>query len=412
MRRVVVTGLGALTPIGDNTKDYWAALLAGVNGVSRVEKFDPSEYYSQIGAQIKDLDPTKRLDPKEIRKQDDYTVYALYAAAEAMEDSGILRAEIDKTRVGVIIASGIGGIGTLEREQTTLLEKGPNRVSPYLVPTMIPDMAAGLVSMKYGFMGPNFCVVSACASSSHAIGVAMRAIQYGEADVMVAGGSEAPITPLSLAGFSSMRALSSRNNEPEKASRPFDAERDGFVIGEGAGIVVLEELEHAKKRGARIYAELAGYAATADAHHITAPHPEGLGAFLVMKRALEDAMVKLDEVDYLNAHGTSTPLNDKAETEAVKKLFGDRAYKLAISSTKSMIGHLLGASGAAEFIATVLSVQNQIVHPTRNYEKPDPECDLDYVPEGAREMGIRVAISNSFGFGGHNACLVVKRFEG
>jgi len=412
MRRVVVTGLGALTPIGDNVKDYWAALLAGANGVSRVEKFDPSEYYSQIAAQVKNLDPTKRLDPKEIRKQDDYTVYALFAAAETMEDSGLLGAEIDKTRVGVIIASGIGGIGTLEREEAVLLGKGPNRVSPYLVPTMIPDMAAGLVSMKYGFMGPNFCVVSACASSSHAIGVSMRAIQYGEADAIVAGGSEAPITPLSLAGFSSMRALSSRNNEPERASRPFDAERDGFVIGEGAGIVVLEELEHAKKRGAKIYAELAGYAATADAHHITAPHPEGLGAFLVMKRALEDAGVNTDEVDYVNAHGTSTPLNDKAETEAIKKLFGDRAYRLAVSSTKSMIGHLLGASGVAEFIATTLSVQSQVVHPTRNYEHPDPECDLDYVPEGAREMGIRVAISNSFGFGGHNACLVVKRFEG
>jgi 3-oxoacyl-[acyl-carrier-protein] synthase II len=411
MRRVVVTGLGALTPIGDNVKDYWAGLLAGANGVSRVEKFDPSEYYSQVAAQVKNLDPTKRLDPKEVRKQDDYTVYALYAAAETMEDSGLLGAEIDRTRVGVIIASGIGGIGTLEREEAVLLEKGPTRVSPYLVPTMIPDMAAGLVSMKYGFMGPNFCVVSACASSSHAIGVAMRAIQYGEADAIVAGGSEAPITPLSLAGFSSMRALSSRNNEPEKASRPFDAERDGFVIGEGAGIVVLEELEHAKRRGARIYAELAGYAATADAHHITAPHPEGLGAFLVMKRALEDAGVNLDEVDYVNAHGTSTPLNDKAETEAIKKLFGDRAYKLAISSTKSMIGHLLGASGVAEFIATSLSVKEQVVHPTRNYEHPDPDCDLDYVPEGARKMGIRVAISNSFGFGGHNACLVVKRFE-
>jgi len=412
MRRVVVTGLGALTPIGDNVKDYWAALLAGANGVSRVEKFDPSEYYSQIAAQVKNLDPTKRLDPKEIRKQDDYTVYALFAAAETMEDSGLLGAEIDKTRVGVIIASGIGGIGTLEREEAVLLGKGPNRVSPYLVPTMIPDMAAGLVSMKYGFMGPNFCVVSACASSSHAIGVSMRAIQYGEADAIVAGGSEAPITPLSLAGFSSMRALSSRNNEPERASRPFDAERDGFVIGEGAGIVVLEELEHAKKRGAKIYAELAGYAATADAHHITAPHPEGLGAFLVMKRALEDAGVNADEVDYVNAHGTSTPLNDKAETEAIKKLFGDRAYRLAVSSTKSMIGHLLGASGVAEFITTTLSVQSQVVHPTRNYEHPDPECDLDYVPEGAREMDIRVAISNSFGFGGHNACLVVKRFEG
>ncbi len=409
MRQVAVTGLGALTPLGDEVRTYWAGLLEGANGIHRVEKFDPSEFYCQIAAQIREFKPEKRLDPKEIRKQDPYAVYALYAADEAVRDSGILEAGIDKTRAGVIIASGIGGIGTLEREQAVLLEKGPGRVSPYLVPTMIPDMASGLVSMKYGLMGPNFCVVSACASSSHAIGVAMRAIQYGEADLMITGGSEAPITPLSLAGFSSMRALSSRNSEPERASRPFDAERDGFVMGEGAGIVILEELEHAKKRGARIYAELVGYAATADAHHITAPHPEGLGAYLVMKRALEDAKISPDEIDYINAHGTSTPLNDKVETDAIKKLFGQRAYKLAISSTKSMIGHLLGASGAVEFIATVLSVYHGVVHPTRNYEKPDPDCDLDYVPGSAREIPIRAAMSNSFGFGGHNACLVVKK---
>ncbi len=411
MRRVVVTGLGALTPVGHSVREYWDALLAGENGISRIEKFDPSEYYCQIAGQVRNFDPAKRLDPKEIRKQDQYAIYALYAAAEAMEDSGLLSADIDKTMAGVIIASGIGGIGTLEREQTVLLEKGPARVSPYLVPTMIPDMAAGLVSMKYGLMGPNFCVVSACASSAHAIGVALRTIQHGDADVIVTGGAEAPVTPLSLAGFSSMRALSSRNNEPERASRPFDAERDGFVMGEGAGIVILEELEHARKRGAKIYAELAGYAATADAHHITAPHPEGLGAFLVMERAIKDAGITTDEIDYVNAHGTSTPLNDKAETEAIKKLFGERAYKLAVSSTKSMIGHLLGASGVVELIATVMSVKEQVVHPTRNYENPDPDCDLDYVPGSARQIPIRAAISNSFGFGGHNACLVVKRFQ-
>ena len=402
--------MGVVTPIADNVKDYWRGLLEGVNGIGRITKFDPSEYYCQIAGEIKDFDPLKRLDRKEIRKQDPFAVYALYAAAEAVEDAGL--EGVDPKRVGVIIASGIGGVGTMERELRVLLEKGPSRVSPYLVPTMIPDMASGLVSMKWGFMGPNFCVSSACASSSHAIGVALQAIRNGEADVMLAGGAEAPITPLALAGFSSARALSKRNHEPERASRPFDAERDGFVMGEGAAVLVLEELEHAKRRGAKIYAELAGYGASADAYHITAPHPEGEGAFLSMKWALEDAGVNPDEVDYINAHGTSTKLNDKVETLAIKRLFGERAYKIPVSSTKSMIGHLLGAAGAVELVATVMSVHEGAVHPTRNYEVPDPECDLDYVPEGARQVRVRVAISNSFGFGGHNATLVVREFKG
>ncbi len=411
MRRVVITGMGVLTPIADNLKDYWKGLLEGANGIGRITKFDPSDYYCQIAGELKGFDPLKRLDRKEIRKQDPFVVYALYAAAEAVEDAGIAEG-VDPRRVGVIIASGIGGVGTMERELRVLLEKGPNRVSPYLVPTMIPDMASGMVAMKWGFMGPNFCVVSACASSSHAVGVALQAIRAGEADVVIAGGAEAPITPLSLAGFSSARALSKRNHEPERASRPFDAERDGFVMGEGAAVLVLEELEHAKGRGAKIYAELAGYGASADAYHITAPHPEGEGAYLSMKWALEDAGVNPDEVDYINAHGTSTKLNDKVETLAIKRLFGERAYKIPVSSTKSMIGHLLGAAGAAELVATVMSVHEDVVHPTRNYENPDPECDLDYVPEGARELPVRVAISNSFGFGGHNATLVVRKFKG
>jgi len=412
MRRVVITGLGAVTPVGNSISRYWENLLAGANGIRRIERFDSSGFYSQIAGQISGFEPTTRLEPGEIRKQDSYAVFALYASAEAIEDASLIDPNLDKTRVGVILSSGIGGIAIMEREGAVLLEKGPGRVSPYLVPTMIPDIAAGLIAIKWGFTGPNFCLVSACASSTHGIGVAFRAIQHGEADVMVAGGAESPITPLSLAGFSSMRALSSRNDEPEKASRPFDAERDGFVMGEGAAAVILEELEHAKRRGARIYAEMAGYAATADAHHITAPHPEGLGAYLVMERALADAGLSTDDIDYINAHGTSTLLNDKAETRAIKRLFGERAYRIPVSSTKSMVGHMLGAAGAVECVATTLAVANDMVHPTRNYEHPDPDCDLDYVPGSARQVPVRAAISNSFGFGGHNACLAVKKFQG
>ncbi len=411
-RRVVVTGLGALTPIGKNVAELWQGLLEGKNGISRITKFDPAGFGSQIAGEVKDFNPLDRLDRKEVKRLDPFAQYALYAAVEAVEDSGLLDySGLDRNRVGVIIASGIGGIGTLESEMKKMFDKGPSRVSPFLVPMMIPDIAAGHIAIKYGFKGPNFCVVSACASSAHAIGESMRIIQRGDADVVVVGGTEAPIVKISIAGFSSARALSTRNDEPEKASRPFDAQRDGFVIGEGAGIVVLESLEHALKRNARIYAELKGYGATADAYHITAPDPGGEGAKRAMQLAIEDAGLSIEDIDYINAHGTSTKLNDKTETLAIKQVFGDRAYKIPISSTKSMIGHLLGAAGAVEFIVSVLSVVNDVVHQTRNYEYPDPECDLDYVPEGARRVKVNNVLSNSFGFGGHNASLIVGKFN-
>ena len=410
--RVVVTGLGALTPIGKNVTEFWQGLLEGKNGIVRISRFDPSEFGSQIAGEIQDFDPLDRLERKEVKRLDPFAQYALYAAVEAVEDSGLLQYDgLDKHRVGVIVSSGIGGIDTLEREMQKMFQKGPSRVSPFLVPMMIPDIAAGHVAIKYGFKGPNFCVVSACASSAHAIGEAMKMIQRGDADVVVVGGAEAPIIRTALAGFSSARALSTRNDEPDRASRPFDAERDGFVMGEGAGIVVIESLSHALKRNARIYAELKGYGATADAYHITAPDPSGEGARRSMQIAIEDAGLTIDDIDYINAHGTSTKLNDKTETLAIKQVFGDRAYKIPISSTKSMVGHLLGAAGAVEFIVSVLSVVNDTVHKTRNYEHPDPECDLDYVPDGPRKVTVRNALSNSFGFGGHNASLIVGKFE-
>lgn len=410
-RKVVVTGLGVISPIGHDVREFWENALKGENGVRRIDRFDPTPFYSQIAGLIVNFDPLRKLDKKEIKRADLFSQYALYAAEEAIQDSGILSAGDYKERTGVIIASGIGGIGTLEIEIKKLIESGPRKVSPFLVPMMIVDIASGLVSMKYDFRGPNFATISACASSAHAIGEAMRIIQRGDADVMIVGGAEAPITPIGVAGFSSMKALSSRNNEPEKASRPFDMERDGFVMAEGAAVVVLESLEHAEKRNAKIYAELAGYGASADAYHITAPHPEGEGAYRSMKLALEDAGVSPDEVDYINAHGTSTKLNDIMETKAIKRLLGEYAYKVPISSTKSMTGHLLGAAGALEFVATVMSVYTDKIHPTRNYENPDPECDLDYVPGHYREMKVDVAITNSFGFGGHNATLLVKKFS-
>jgi len=410
-RKVVVTGLGVISPIGHDVPEFWENALKGENGVRRIDRFDPTPFYSQIAGLIVDFDPLRRLDKKEIKRADLFSQYALYAAEEAIQDSGILSATDYKERTGVIIASGIGGIGTLEIEIKKLIESGPRRVSPFLIPMMIVDIASGLVSMKYDFRGPNFATISACASSAHAIGEAMRIIQRGDADVMIVGGAEAPITPIGVAGFSSMKALSSRNNEPEKASRPFDLERDGFVMAEGAAVVVLESLEHAEKRNAKIYAELAGYGASADAYHITAPHPEGEGAYQSMRLALEDAGISPDEVDYINAHGTSTKLNDIMETKAIKRLLGEYAYKVPISSTKSMTGHLLGAAGALEFVATVMSVYTNKIHPTRNYENPDPECDLDYVPGHYRELKVDIAISNSFGFGGHNATLLVKKFS-
>ncbi len=415
MRRVVITGLGAITPLGQTVKETWENLVKGKSGVGYIDRFDTSSLPVKIAAQIRNFDPLKRLSQKEagvpIKKLDLFSIYALWAADEAIEDSALLRGPFDPDRVGVIIASGIGGVETLEREIIVGYTKGYDRISPYLVPMMIPDMASGLIAIKYRFKGPNYCTVSACASSAHAIGDAFRLIRYGDADVMIVGGSEAPIIPTAVAGFSSMKALSTRNEEPEKASRPFDRDRDGFVMGEGAAVLVLEEYEHAMRRGAKIYAELVGYGATADAYHITAPCVDGEGAVKCMLRALEDAKLSPDEVDYINAHGTSTKLNDAVETLAIKKVFGERAYKIPVSSTKSMIGHLLGAAGAIEALATIMTIHTGIIHPTINYENPDPECDLDYVPNEARKKEVNVAISNSFGFGGHNVCLAFKKFE-
>ncbi len=413
MRRVVITGLGTINPIGHSVPEFFENALKGVNGIRKIDRFDTEGFGSKIGGLIQNFQPEKRLNPKELKRKDLFSLYALYAAAEAIEDSGLLDyPHLDKERVGVMIASGIGGIITLENECRVLLTKGPRRVSPFLVPKIIADMASGLVSMKYGFKGPNFAIVSACASSTHAIGESFHKIRHEYADVIITGGAEAPLTPIALAGFSNMKALSTRNDEPEKASRPFDAERDGFVIAEGASIVILEELEHAKKRGAKIYGEIAGYGATADAYHIAQPAPEGEGAYMSIMRAMKDANMSPDDIDYINAHGTSTKLNDKFETIAIKRALGERAYKIPVNSTKSMTGHMLGATGAAEFIILTLSVKNNVVHPTRNYEHRDPDCDLDYVPEGAREVKIRAGMSNSFGFGGHNATVIVKKFEG
>jgi len=409
--RVVVTGMGVLTPVGLTVQDFWSGLLNGASGIGPVTYFDASDFTSQIVGELKGFDPTAHFSPKEARRLDPFVLYALVATIEAIEDAGLDLEAVDKSRAGVIVSSGIGGIATLEKQHSTLLNRGPGKVSPFFIPMMISDMAPGQISIRFGFKGPNYTTVSACASAGHAIGDAFRILQRGDADVMIAGGAEATITPLALAGFCSMQALSTRNHEPHRASRPFDAERDGFVMGEGAGILVLESLDHAQARGASIHGEIVGYAATADAHHITAPAPGGEGAARVMKLALEDADLRPQEVDYINAHGTSTPLNDKYETVAIKTVFGEYAHKVAISSTKSMIGHLLGAAAGAELIAALMTIREGVIHPTVNYENPDPECDLDYVPNESREQPVRVAISNSFGFGGHNVCLVVRKFE-
>ncbi|MEO0197708.1 MAG: beta-ketoacyl-ACP synthase II [candidate division WOR-3 bacterium] len=415
MRRVVITGLGALTPLGKNVNEFWNNLINGKSGIRKIDRFDPSNLKTQIAGLLpKDFDPSDRLEKKEagvpLSKLDRFSLYALYAAIEAVEDAKLYNVNPDK--VGVIIASGIGGIETLVNELKVAFERGYDRVSPYLVPMMIPDMASGLISIKFKFKGPNFCTVSACSSSAHAIGEAYRLIKYGDADIILAGGSEAPIIPIAISGFNQIRALSTRNDEPEKASRPFDKLRDGFVMGEGAGIIVLEELESALKRGAKIYAEIVGYGQSADAYHITAPCVDGEGAIKCMLNAIKDAKIELEQIDYINAHGTSTELNDKAETLAIKSVFKDYAYKIPISSTKSMIGHLLGAAGAVESIAVIKSIETSIIHPTINYEVPDPDCDLDYVPNVKREKNIRYALKNSFGFGGHNVSLIFKKFEG
>ncbi|MBN2029446.1 beta-ketoacyl-ACP synthase II [bacterium] len=411
-RRVAVTGLGAVTPIGNDVPTFWEALIQGKNGVSHVTKFDTEQFETKIAAEVKNFDVNQFIDSKEARRMDPFTHYGLVAGDEAIRDSGLDLQNEDPTRTGVVVGSGIGGMIVYHSEHKKLLEKGPRRVSPFFIPMMIPDILPGYLSIRHGLKGPNYSTVSACSSGSHSLGVAFMHVQRGDADIMITGGAEGVITEMAFAGFSSAKAISTRNDDPAHASRPFDAERDGFIIGEGAAMVVLEELTHAKKRGAHIYAELAGVGFTGDAYHITAPHPDGEGAVQAMRLAVQDGGVPPDMVDYVNAHGTSTQLNDKTETLAIKKLFKEHAKNLSVSSNKSMIGHLLGASGAAEFIATALTIEKGIIPPTINYEIPDPDCDLDYVPNVARERKVRIAISNSFGFGGHNVCLCVKRFEG
>jgi len=411
-RRVVVTGMGAVTPLGLSRESTWDGIVAGKSAGATITQFDASDYAVQIACELPGFDAEDFVDKREARKMDLCTQYAVASALMAWKESGLSDGGFDRDRVGVLIGSGVGGIHTVEAQHRILMEKGPRRISPFFIPMLIADMPSGLVSIMLGVRGPNFATVSACASGAHAIGVAFRAIRNGEADAMLTGGTEAAVCPLALAGFASMKAISSRNDEPERASRPFDLDRDGFVLGEGAGIVVVEELEHAKRRGADVYAEVVGYAATADAHHMTAPAPDGEGAALAMRLALEDAQVDPTGVQYINAHGTSTPLNDKFETAAIKSVFGDHARSLAVSSTKSMIGHLLGAAGGVEFILTALAVHSSVIPPTINYETPDPECDLDYVPNQARDAGITYALTNSFGFGGHNAVIALRRFEG
>ena len=410
-RRVVITGMGAITPVGNTVKDYWESLLAGKSGVDRITLFDASEYATKIAAEVKNFDPLEHFDRKEARKLDRYTQFAMVASAEAINDSGLDLENEDRDRIGVIVGSGIGGMMVFEDEHTKLVKSGPRRVSPFFIPMMIGDIAAGQISMKYNLKGPNYGTVSACATAGHAIGSALRAIQYGDADVMICGGAEATICPMGVAGFNAMKAISTRNDEPQKASRPFDAQRDGFVMGEGSGILVLEELEHALARGAKIYAEMAGISFTADAHHITQPAPGGEGAIRAMRGALKDAGVKPEQVSYINAHGTSTDANDRNETAAIKTVFGDYAYQVPVSSTKSMTGHLLGASGGIEAVASVMAIKDGKIPPTINYEHPDPDCDLNYVPNQAIEREVNVVISNSFGFGGHNVCLCFRKYE-
>ena len=411
-RRVVVTGMGLLSALGNDLKTSWESLLQGRSGVRRITKFDPSEFPTQIAAEVEGFEPEKYgIEKKEIRRQDLFTQYAVAATEMAVEDSGIDLASENLDRVGVIIGSGIGGIYTHEVQTSKFLEGGPSKISPFYIPMMIPDIASGIVSMRYGARGPNYCTVSACASSAHAIGDAFRLIKHGDAEVIIAGGTEAAVTPMSIGGFAAMKAMSTRNDEPERASRPFDAERDGFVLGEGAGMVILEELDHALARGARIYAEVVGVGMSADAYHITAPAPGGQGAAHAMKRAMEEAGLAAEDIDYVNAHGTSTPFNDKFETQAIKTVFGEDARRLMVGSTKSMTGHTLGAAGGVEFVITSMAVSESKVPPTINYENPDPECDLDYVPNVMREATVRAALTNSFGFGGHNAVLAIKRYE-
>lgn len=411
MRRVFVTGLGVITPIGNSVKEVWNSLISGISGADKITKFDATEFAVKIAAEVKGFDGDKYFLSKDARRKDTFIKYAVAAAEEAIKDAALNFEAEDLSRVGVIVGSGIGGIETWEKE-FRVLEQSPRRVSPFFIPMMIINSAPAEISIRHKLKGPNFGTVSACATGAHAIGDAYRIIKYGDADIIITGGSEASITPLSLAGFANMKALSTRNDAPEKASRPFDIERDGFVIGEGAGILILEEAEHAIKRGVVPYCEVVGYGMTCDAYHITAPDPSAEEQARVMKLALKESSIQPEDVDYINAHGTSTPLNDKIETQAIKLVFGEHAYKLAISSTKSMMGHLLGAAGAVELIVTALTIREGIIHPTINLEHPDPDCDLNYTPNQISKRVVRIAISNSFGFGGHNTTIALKKVEG
>ena len=409
-RRVVVTGLGALTPIGNNVTDFWNALKAGVSGAGPITYFDASNFATQFACEVKGFDPEKYIDKKAAKRMDLFTQFALATAIMAMEDSELDLEKEDRERIGVVFGSGIGGMDTFENQTKAFFDGGPRKISPFFVPMMISDIAAGQISIRYGLKGPNYATTSACATSSHASADAFFLIQRGSADLMVTGGSEAAITQMSIGGFNASRAISTWNYRPKEASRPFDKDRNGFVMGEGGGAILLEELEHAKARGAKIYAEIIGAGLTGDAFHVTAPPPEGEGAFRSMREALKDGGIKPEQVDYINAHGTSTPLNDENETAAIRNLFGEHAYKVAISSTKSMTGHLLGAAGAVEAIVTVLAIKNSYVPPTINLDEPDPLCDLNYTPKIGKEKNIDYAISNTFGFGGHNASLLFKKY--
>ncbi|MFX4302053.1 beta-ketoacyl-ACP synthase II [Alicyclobacillus tolerans] len=409
-KRVVVTGLGAVTPVGSTVESFWQNLLAGKSGIGLIDRFDVSEYPVRIAGQVKGFQAEDYIEKKEIRRFDMYAQFAVGAAVQALRQSGLQITEENAARVGVYIGSGIGGLQTMLENYNVLRDRGPKRVSPFLVPMMMINSASGQISIMFGAKGPNLAPVSACATGTHAVGDAYKIIARGAADAMICGGAEATICDLALAGFANMKALSTRNDSPEQASRPFDAHRDGFVMGEGAGVLVLESLESAKSRGAKILAEVVGYGMSADAHHITAPDPVGFGASLAMQAALDDAGLRPEDVDYINAHGTSTDLNDKLETMAVKATFGEYAYKLSMSSIKSMTGHLLGAAGGVEAVASVMTILTGMIPPTMNYETPDPECDLDYVPNKAREQAVDTVMSNSFGFGGHNASIIIRRF--
>ncbi len=412
-RRVVITGLGVVTPIGNDLDTFWDNLKNGVSGITPIDAFDTTGYDCRFGGQVRNFEPKNYFNnPKDVRRTDRFAQLAMAAAKMAMTDSGIETEKVNRERFGVIVSSGIGGLKTLEDQHSALVDRGPDRVSAFTIPMLISNMASGLISMEYGLQGPNFCIVTACATSNNAIGESWRMIKFGDADIFLAGGSEASIIPIGVAGFSAMKALSTRNDDPQRASRPWDRDRDGFVMSEGAGVVVVEELEHAKARGARIYCELAGYGLSADAHHMTAPPPDGGGAVRAMHMALNHAHVRPDQIDYINAHATSTGLGDLCETRAIKTVFGEQAKSISISSTKSMTGHLLGGAGAIEMAACALAIRDCVIPPTINLDNPDEGCDLDYTPHVAKEKKVHLAVNNSFGFGGHNATLVAAEFTG